>query len=299
MNKILACTDGSLYAPSVYRYAAWGAERLGAPVHVLHMLENPRPTRPSRSSDPEAVKLQAEVAAFEEIRGRMVVERGQIQLAAAQRQLTASGVREIELELEYGGLADAVSRRTCDLVVLGKRGESAGCTRRHLGVNLESVARSSSRPVLVASRKYAPIDRFLLAWDGGQSVHKALQFALEEPLLRGLRCHVVQAGRVSSQAMLDAAVDRLRAADFAVTVQVAEGEPDRVIGEAAQRESVGLLVMGAYGNSRLRSLVVGSTTSAMILARQVPVLMFRQQTEIRPSAAYEPTAEEWAEPQFV
>lgn len=298
MNKILACTDGSLYAPSVFRHAAWAADRLEVPVHVLHMLDLPR-LKNSRSSRPADAEAEKEVAAFEEIRNRLTIERGQIQLAAAQRQLDAAGVQEIEVELQYGGLAEAVVRRPCDLVVLGKRGESVGCTRHHLGVNLESVTRSSLRPVLVASRKFAPIDSFLLAWDGGQSVHKALQFALEEPLLRGLRCHVVQAGQASSPAMLDAAVDRLRASGFAVTVEVTPGEPGQVIGEAVRREGIGLLVMGAYGNSRLRSLVVGSTTAAMILARQVPVLMFRQQTEIRAYARYEFPAGQAAEPQFV
>ncbi len=302
MNKILACTDASLYAASVYRYAAWAAHRVAASVHVLHMLEVPRAraARQSRTTDPEAEELQAELAAFEEIRNRMVVERGQIQLAAAWRQLNAAGVREIEVELQYGKLADAVTRMAdCDLVVLGKRGETAGCTRQHLGLNLESVTRSSARPVLVASRKFAPIESFLLAWDGGQSAHKALQFAMEEPLLRGLRCHVVQAGRVFSQAMLDMVVDCLRTSGFEVTVEVAPGEPEQVIGEAVRRERIGLLVMGAYGQSRLRSLVVGSTTAAMILARQVPVLMFRQQTEIRIFAGCEQSAGQAASPQFV
>ena len=27
MSTILACTDGSLYAPSIYQHAAWAAER--------------------------------------------------------------------------------------------------------------------------------------------------------------------------------------------------------------------------------------------------------------------------------
>ncbi|MEO6054349.1 MAG: universal stress protein, partial [Chthoniobacterales bacterium] len=36
-----------------------------------------------------------------------------------------------------------------------------------------------------------------------------------------------------------------------------------------------LLVMGAYGHSRIRQLMVGSTTTAMVRTCQVPVLMFR------------------------
>ena len=36
-----------------------------------------------------------------------------------------------------------------------------------------------------------------------------------------------------------------------------------------------LLVMGAYGHSRIRELIVGSTTTAMIRTGKVPVLLFR------------------------
>ena len=36
-----------------------------------------------------------------------------------------------------------------------------------------------------------------------------------------------------------------------------------------------LLVMGAYGHGRLRRLIIGSTTTAMMRACKSPVLLFR------------------------
>jgi nucleotide-binding universal stress UspA family protein len=33
--------------------------------------------------------------------------------------------------------------------------------------------------------------------------------------------------------------------------------------------------MGAYGHSRIRSLVIGSTTTAIVRRCKIPVLMFR------------------------
>jgi nucleotide-binding universal stress UspA family protein len=38
-------------------------------------------------------------------------------------------------------------------------------------------------------------------------------------------------------------------------------------------EDFGLLVMGAFGHSRIRSFVIGSTTTEMVRSCQVPVLM--------------------------
>ncbi|MFP4283520.1 MAG: universal stress protein, partial [Opitutales bacterium] len=36
---ILACTDGSVYAQSVYDHAAWAASRINAHIRVLHLID--------------------------------------------------------------------------------------------------------------------------------------------------------------------------------------------------------------------------------------------------------------------
>ena len=36
-----------------------------------------------------------------------------------------------------------------------------------------------------------------------------------------------------------------------------------------------MLVMGAYGHSRIRNLIIGSTTTQMIGACKVPIMLFR------------------------
>jgi nucleotide-binding universal stress UspA family protein len=36
-----------------------------------------------------------------------------------------------------------------------------------------------------------------------------------------------------------------------------------------------MLVMGAYGHSRVRSLIIGSTTTEMVRSARVPLLLFR------------------------
>jgi nucleotide-binding universal stress UspA family protein len=38
---------------------------------------------------------------------------------------------------------------------------------------------------------------------------------------------------------------------------------------------INCLIMGAYGHSRIRHLVIGSTTTAMMRQCRVPVLLFR------------------------
>jgi nucleotide-binding universal stress UspA family protein len=48
-----------------------------------------------------------------------------------------------------------------------------------------------------------------------------------------------------------------------------------VILDEVEREGIDLLVMGAYGHSRIRTLIIGSTTTATLRRCPVPVLMFR------------------------
>jgi nucleotide-binding universal stress UspA family protein len=42
-----------------------------------------------------------------------------------------------------------------------------------------------------------------------------------------------------------------------------------------EAEDIGLLVMGAYGHSRIRNLIIGSTTTEMIRLCKIPVVLFR------------------------
>lgn len=284
MNTILTCTDGSAYAPSVYDHSAWAATRTNASVHVLHMLD------PHREHAEQAdlsgnigfdtgEALLEELISFEEKKNRLARLRGKAILEDARRRLTTSGVANITTEQRHGSLVENIEELeiSADLVVMGKRGESAALAKSHLGSNLERVIRASLRPVLVASQNFDPITSFLIAYDGGQSVEKAVQFAVDHPLLKGVTCHLLRAGRIDANAewFLQEAAAKLRAAGYKVHALATTGTPEQVIADAIKREGIQLLVMGAYGHSRIRQFILGSTTSEMVRTCQIPVLMFR------------------------
>jgi len=284
MNHILACTDGSIYSASVYDHTAWAAQRCEASVHVIHMLDPHRERADvvdlSGNIGPgTASELLKELVDFEETKNRLARERGKAILTEAKRHLAEAGVTQVTAEQLHGRLVESVTRmeEAAELVVLGKRGESADFAKLHLGSNLERVIRGSIRPVLVTSRKFQVIEKFLIAYDGGPSVEKAIAFAQDNPLLKGLHCHLLRAGKIDSDAQwfLNEAAEKLRTAGYEVSVRAVAGDPEKVIAETLDREGIGLLVMGAYGHSRIRQLMVGSTTTAMVRTCKVPVLMFR------------------------
>jgi nucleotide-binding universal stress UspA family protein len=283
MPTILSCTDGSVYARSVYDYSAWAACRLGASVRVLHMLEHPEPQQPSDVSGTIGIdasaELLTELVTLAETQGRVAQVKAREILNDARRHFAAAGVSNVSIEQRHGSLVDSIQHfdETADLVVIGKRGEHADFAKLHLGSNLERVIRSCRHPVLVASRAFRPVERFLVAYDGGPSVLKAVDYILNRPLLQGLQCHLLRAGKIDDNARyyLEEAAAKLRGAGYTVTTQATAGPADEIIAAAVKELRIDLLVMGAYGHSRIRQLIVGSTTTAMIRTVQVPVLMFR------------------------
>ena len=67
----------------------------------------------------------------------------------------------------------------------------------------------------------------------------------------------------------------MKKAGINYTVFFERGEPEKVISGHVEKHDVDLLVMGAYGHSRIRNLMIGSTTTQMIRSCLVPVLLFR------------------------
>ena len=284
MPNILACTDGSIYATSVYNHTAWAAAKMSASVHVLHML-NPHHEDPVKADTSGSIglgaksALLAEIVELEAARAKVARKHGEVILEDAMTQLRAAGVEQIVADQKHGRLSDSIDNyeRDADLVVIGKRGNHADFAAGHIGHNLERVVRSCQHPVLVASREFSKMERFILAFDGGSSSKKAVQYAANNPLLQGMKCHLLSIGKGSDKlkAALDEAQRTLSDAGFDVSAEIRDGEPDKVIGEAVAEDHIDLLVMGAYGHSHIRHLIVGSTTTAMIRTVQIPVLLFR------------------------
>jgi nucleotide-binding universal stress UspA family protein len=117
----------------------------------------------------------------------------------------------------------------------------------------------------------------LIAYDGSPSMKKAIDEAVQGKLLQGLKLHLLTVGtpRPAVETELEAARLRLGEAGYAVTAEHATGAVETVIAEQVARQGIDLLITGAYGHSRIRHLIIGSTTSTLIRTVTKPVLIFR------------------------
>lgn len=282
-DKIIALVDGSIYSQSVCEHAAWVAQRTGRAVELLHILG--RREGAEKADYSGSIALGARTALLEELteldarRARLVSQRGRAILEDARAILDRAGIDEITTRLRHGDIVDTIVEQEGDagMILIGKRGEAADFARGHLGSNLERVVRASTKPILVAARAFKPINRVLIAFDGGASAMRAVAHVAESPLYKGLTISVVSVGDPSDalrKTLADAA-GTLEAAGLDVETEVIGGQPETALAGLVEKTPFDMVVMGAYGHSRIRSLIIGSTTTEMIRSCKVPIVLIR------------------------
>jgi nucleotide-binding universal stress UspA family protein len=282
-DKIIALVDGSIYSESVCHHAAWIAQRTQAPVELIHVLG--RREAPDKSDLSGAIRLGARSKLMEELaeldaqRAKLVSRRGRAILEDARAIVDQDGVTEITTRLRHGDVVEAIAEIEGEarVIVIGKRGEAADFAKGHLGSNLERIVRAAHRPVFVAARAFKPIETVLVAYDGGRSAMKAVDHIARSAFFAAMSVTVVTVGDETPEARTGLADARslLAAAGIDADTRIVSGQPDVELGKIVDEEGFGMLVMGAYGHSRIRSLMIGSTTSEMMRSCKVPVLLLR------------------------
>ncbi|MDR9483783.1 MAG: universal stress protein [Sediminimonas sp.] len=282
-DKILALIDGSAYSESVCHHAAWIAQRTDAAIELYHVLG--RREAQSAGDLSGAIKLGArsrlleQLSTLDEQRAKLAQAQGRAILEDAKALIEAQGISDVATRLRHGDIVETIAEKEAEaqMIVIGKRGEAADFAKLHLGSNLERIIRACHKPVFVASRAFRPVHRVLIAFDGGVSAMKAVDYVARDPLFRDCDVVVLTVGTPSDTLRrgLEDARATLAAGGHDAQARIVEGQPETVLGEFVKTENMDMLVMGAYGHSRIRSLVIGSTTSEMIRTCLVPVLLMR------------------------
>lgn len=281
MSKILACIDGiGALSEAVCDTAAWASAKLQAPLCLLHVLD--RREFPTEEQAPLSgtIGLGAREALLEELaeldakRAKLAREQGRLMLAAAIERAQADGAFEPSTTQRHDDFVTCLQGMQPEtrLLVLGK-----GSHGDALGVHIEPSVRALQRPILLTDRSLVEPQRFLLAFDGSVTSRKALQMVADSPLLKGANCTLVMVGpsTFDTRKELESAAQKLIDAGFEVDPQLIAGEADEVILQQLKAVSADLLVMGAYGHSRIRQLLVGSTTSTLVRRSSAPLLLLR------------------------
>lgn len=284
MKKICAFVDGVANSSAVIHAAAWSAQRLEAPLELTHVLAPRAQAVLADYSGSIGLGAQEslldELSQLDERRHQQAQEAGRALLAEAQRQARDHGALLTEVRLRHGDVVDAALELEPEtrLFVFGEHHHVRPGSKVHLDHHVERVLRSVKVPTLVVTHDHfvAP-RRFGIAFDGSATSRAAVERVAGSPLLAGLEACVWLAGDDTPAAREQLAWARgtLGGAGFGVEAAIAAGEPHVVLPQVTSRHGIDLLVMGAHGHSRLRQLVLGSTTATLLRSSPVPVLVLR------------------------
>ena len=283
MNNVKACIEGSPQASAVCDCAAWASRQLDAPLTLLHVLDQQQYPATGNLSGIIGLGsreyLLEELAALDEKRSKLALEEGRMMLDAAKHRVVGAGVAQPEVRQRHGDLVESLRDLESDirLLVIGKQGEDSGTDLQLIGSQLESVIRTLHRPILVTPASFSVPTSVMLAFDGSATTRKGVEMLASSPLFKGIPIHLVMVGEDTgdSRTLLESARDALVAAGFEVHIAIRAGEVEPTLHAYQAEHNIGLLVMGAYGHSRIRQFLVGSTTTSMIRSATTPLLLLR------------------------
>jgi nucleotide-binding universal stress UspA family protein len=191
------------------------------------------------------------------------------------RSANVSFIREISEGIVSKEIVKAAQR--CDMISMGMAGEHALWRDALLGSNLESVARQTHKPIMVTPEKFNKISKMLIAYDGSTFSNKAMATGAAIAQKAGIPLTVVHVSddKDGSEKVLSQAVESLKDYDITYDTVIEGGEPAKAIIGACKKGNFDLMVMGAYGHSRLRELVLGSSTVQIMRKVNCPLVLFR------------------------
>jgi nucleotide-binding universal stress UspA family protein len=277
IKRILVGIDTSEHSRVAQSYAFYLSRRFGASLIGLHVVDI----------------VSIEGSFFHDISGSLGLEpyldysskmrevltaRGRVILDEFAQAAKREGVA-IETALEIGIVANQLCERakSADISMIGHRGVNERFSTGLLGSTAESVARKCPRPLFVSPRVFREIRRPVLAYDGSQRAARAMRAAAEISALLEVPLAVITVARDPKlgEKVLDEARSYLESHRITTEFQLIAGNAHEEIIAFLKKYAADLLFIGAYGNSRIIEMVLGSNTEYVMRNAECPLFLSR------------------------
>ena len=279
VRNILIPTDGSDYGKTAIAYGIYFAKKLDIQLTGLHvvdvrLLQGPVFTDISGSIGlPPYQEFLPAIESSLDAKAESILKEFREQCEAADIHPETKKVTGVidETIIEEG-------RKCCDWILLAQRGEhfhiDGGAI---LGSTAQAVVRHSGKPVLVTPELFREIKNMALAYDGSAPAQNALKLAAELSAQAAwpLAVVIITDDQTLGAKLSEKAKEFLKTTPVDYTILILKGKEDKELLKYTREGAVDLLAMGAYGHNRLREMLVGSTTSAVIRKSTIPVLLTR------------------------
>ncbi len=274
-KSILLAVDGSAYTESILAHGIELAQRFSSRLMILTVADV-RVFEWASAVGSDGFISIAPTGNYQEASRTLLDDKCDKILAKCRERLADSGL-EYSLEKGIGAPADLIleQSRLADLLVMGKQGEFARWDIKGLGVTVDAVSRLIAKPLLVAAMAYRPIRKILVGCDGSDHANRALQYAAHLAEAVQGTIGLLSVGEDSDLAAHNCDLANAYLRNYRVTVESATltGHPDEVLVRYCAQKEYDLIAIGAYGHSRIREALLGSTTAHLLRQSTVPVLL--------------------------
>jgi nucleotide-binding universal stress UspA family protein len=271
LRRILVGLNGSEFSQAAMSLAMKLATRHSASLLGIGVVDVPHLTAP------QPVPLGG--SAFKEERDLAVVQAAHVKIDAcldALRERCGAVNLSWQVEKQIGDPVAILAQQAqrCDLLVVGKRHvpteENEG-----VGHTLDQLLRHSPRPVLCVPAAKVDGHPALIAYDGSLQAARTLHEFVASGLAVDRDLYIAALGD-SAQQRVHLAVDFLAHHDFAPQIisEPSATQPSKRLLEIAHQKEAGLLVLGCYGQPRLKEFFFGSVTKAILATTDIPLFLY-------------------------
>jgi nucleotide-binding universal stress UspA family protein len=281
IKQIIVPTDGSENSLTAADYAISIARLFNAHIRGLFVKDVKVLTGPLIHDIGTSIGGMVPYGTFHQAIREMMESQADAALNLVEGKCSQAGV-PFSREIREGVVSREIvkSADDCDLISMGKMGAHAAWRDVFLGTNVEFVVRQTHKPVLITPSEFKPFTKMLIAYDGSPFADKALQSGAEIAQAMKLPITVVCVADKKDEASETLSKAKTFLGNYQLTVNpVAKEGIDHAKGILElcndEDEKFDILVMGAYGHSRLQEMILGSTTVRVMRSTSCPILLCR------------------------
>jgi nucleotide-binding universal stress UspA family protein len=256
LEKLLLATDGSQFSEGAIREAINFARKCSSKLYALSVLE----------TNPEYETIGSDV--FEKEEAEVTGHLESVKARASQEGVDCETVFLHGAE-PYQQIVDEAAEKKVDMIVIGRRGRK-GLMKVLMGEVASKVIGHAPCNVLVVP-KAARIEyrNILVATDGSAHGNAAVSEAIAIAKRCGSNLIALSAMRDESEReeaknLSSKAVEMAQKEGVSAEAVTPTGRSFNVIVETAGGRSVDLIVMGTYGKTGVKKLLMGSSTEKVI-----------------------------------
>jgi len=256
LEKLLVATDETEFSEGAIREAIGFAKKCSSKLYALFVLE----------TNPEYETIGSSVYEMEEAEAHARLD--SIRSRAFEEGLVCETIFHHGTD-PYRHIVDEAVEKGVDMIIMGRRGRR-GLMKVLMGeVAAKVIAHAPCKVLIVPRAAQIAYRTILVATDGSFHGKAAVTEAISVAKRCGSSLVVVSVARSGNdvgeaQALARGAVELAVKEGIAVEQVTPIGRPDEMILETAGGRAADLIVMGAYGKTGLRKLLMGSSTEKVL-----------------------------------